>query len=327
MPAKAKQSSGVFRIFKNIGIFFLVLIIGVVLLKDLIIKTAIAQVGTPILGAKIDIKSFSWNMFTGKVVIKDLFVEHPPGFEEGNLVNIPEVIVQYDLGSILHGQYHMPLVVVNMKEMVVVKNKEGKLNVDALKVVHPDPNKKAPPLPPFKIDTLKLNVGQVVYKDYFKKDKPEILVYNVGIKDKTFKDIDNVAKLVTVVLVQAMKQTAIQGAGIYAAATVVGASFLPAAVVGVLVSKDDATGEIAKGMDKVLNVSETFIRQKGVFKKTDKNGDTATITGKIEGTDVTIKVEKISWQKTRLTIAARKYMLPKREFAAGILYQISQQLQ
>ena len=117
-------------------------------------------------------------------------------------------------------------------------------------------------VPPFQIDELRLNVGRVIYKNYFKREPlgPEVLVYDVGLKDRTIKNVDSVPKLVTGVIVQAMKQTAIQGAGIYAAAAVMGVGFLPGAVLGVIVAKDDAVAEFSTGFDKIFKVSERLMR-------------------------------------------------------------------
>ena len=42
--------------------------------------------------------------------------------------------------------------------------------------------------------------------------------------------------------------------------------------------------------------------------------------------DIKIRVEKISWFKTKVTVSARKFMLAKREFAGGVLYQIAEKL-
>ena len=75
------------------------------------------------------------------------------------------------------------------------------------------------------LDVMKLNLGKVVFKDYSKGEPPAVSAYNIHVKDKTFKNINSVQKLVTVVLVEAMGPTAIRSAGIYAAATVLGVGF------------------------------------------------------------------------------------------------------
>ena len=105
------------------------------------------------------------------------------------------------------------------------------------------------------------------------------------------------------------------------ASAVLGVGFLPAAVLGVIVSKDSATAEVSSNFGKVFAVSENFIKEKGSLKQSDK--DQGLIIGDIDGVNLKIKIEKISAGKTRLTVSAHKYMIPKREFASGVIYQIS----
>ena len=310
-------------VFKNIGIFLAVSFILVLFFKDSIIKTSAEQIGSSVLGARLNISKFSWNIAASKIIVKDITIGNPPGFEKSKFVDIPEIVVQYDPKALSKGIWHMPLALIDLKEMTVVKNDEGQLNVDALKVLHPEKNAKIA-APPFMIDELKLNVGKVIYKDYFKKATPEILVYNVNFKDRVLKNIDSVPKLVGGIIMQAVKRTAIQGAGMYAAAAVMGVGFLPGAVLGVVVAKDDAIQDFPKGYGQVFDACLKFIKDRGQLVKSDK--DKGFIEGKIEGTDVKVKFEKLSWFKTRVTISARKFMLPRREFAGGLLYQIGQRL-
>ena len=49
------------------------------------------------------------------------------------MLDIAEVGLDYDLPALLGGRLHFPLVILNLSEMVVVKNQDGVLNVDALK--------------------------------------------------------------------------------------------------------------------------------------------------------------------------------------------------
>jgi len=93
-------------------------------------------------------------------------------------------------------------------------------------------------------DVVKLNLGKVIVKDYRKGEPPTILAYNIGIDDKEYKNITSAQEFVTLVMIQAMGPAAIKGAGIYAAATVLGVAFLPAGVAGVLLGTDSGIEEI-----------------------------------------------------------------------------------
>lgn len=175
-------------------------------------------------------------------------------------------------------------------------------------------------MPEFQIDELKLNIGKVLFNDHYKKPMPQLLVYDIDLKNKSFKNINNVNKLIAVVLAQALKPTAIQSAGIYAATALAGAAFLPAAVLGVIVATDSSTGEFSVSAAKAFEAALKFVKEKGRLIKADKAK--GLIEANIQGVDIKIKVEKISVFKSRMTVAGRKYMLAKKQFAAGILYQI-----
>lgn len=331
MPIRHKSGTvNILALLKSIAIGAVLLFLLLMVLKDPIIKVVAERTGSSALGAKLVIGNFSWNMITSVIRIKDIKVDHPPGFEAGMFVHIPEVVVSYDPKALMGGNWHMPLVSLDLKEMFVIKNAEGKLNVDALKMLHPPDEKEtaetqtAAAPPAFMIDELKLNVGQVIYKDYFKKPTPNILVYHINFKNRIIKNIDSVPKLVGGIIVQAVKKTALQGAGIYAAAAVMGAGFLPGAVLGVVVAKDDAVDDFPKRYGQMFDACMKFIKERGTVVKFDEGK--GTIEGKVDGVSVKVKLEKISWNKTRVIISARKLMLPKREFAGGLLYQIGQTL-
>ena len=322
---KKPSSVGKFmlKLLKTAGIVLALFLAFVLVFKNPIIKASAQGIGSSILGAKLSIGKFSWDVAANKIIVKDITIDHPQGYEKGVFVDIPEVVLQYDAKALSKGVWHMPLVLIDLKEMTVIKNNEGKLNVDALNVLHPEKSAKMV-LPPFMIDELKLNVGQVIYKDYFNRTTPNILVYNINFKDKVVKNIDSAPKLVGAVIMQAMKHTAIQSAGMYAAAAVMGVGFLPGVVLGVIVAKDDVIQDFSKGYAQAFDACEQFIKERGQLVKSDRSK--GSIEGKLEGTDVKIKVEKLSWFKTRITVSARKFMMPKREFAGGVLYQIGKKL-
>jgi hypothetical protein len=319
--------SNIFKLFgiaiKLMLISLAILLAGAVMFKDFVIRTAGAQVASSVLGAPVHMGYFSWGFMNQKIVINDLVIGHPPGFEEGGFLEISKAVVEYDLGAFLKGQMRMPLVVVDLRQMTVIKSAEGPLNVDSLKVIQADKKEKFE-VPAFQIDELRLSIGRVVYKDHFKKKKPQILVYDINMKNKSFKNINNVPKLMTVVVVQALKPTAIHSAGVYAAATLLGVGFLPGAVLGIVVAKDDAIGELGVGLGRAFDMTVQFVKDHGRLTRSDKAK--GIVDGSVQGMDVKIRLEKISWFKTRITVAARKFMLPKKEFAAGILYQIGQKL-
>ena len=309
----------------------LMVIFGVIIvlsmLKDVIIKTVITSVGSDVVGASMKVGSFGLGILTHKVQIRDFKLYNPKGFPRETMVDLPEVKVDYDLGALLSGHMHFPLVVVNLKELVVIRNPDGKLNVDSLKVVEEQKKKgisfKQEQIA-LKIDVMKLNVDRVVFKDLSKGPEPLIQVFDVGLKDKTFKDISSVQQMVTLILVQAMGHTAIRSAQIYAAATVLGVGFLPAGIVGILTGQDHSSVEYNKSFDRVYQTTVSLLQNIGLIKNEDKA--MGTIKATVQGCDLNVKIETTYEHKTKVTVSARQLMIPKEEVAAGILYQITDKL-
>ncbi|MCK5178198.1 MAG: AsmA family protein [Candidatus Omnitrophica bacterium] len=320
--------------YQKILIIVFIVIIGIVVLKDVLIKSAITTVGSSILGAPIKIRKFALRAITQKVHIEDMVIYNPKGFPEGPLVDISEIRVDFDLGALLKGELHLPLIIFDLKEIILVKDKDGNLNVDALKVaeVKEEPEQKeekAKPkesgkMMPMRIDELRLNVERVIMKDYSLGEKPVILVYEIALKDKVFKNIKSPEQLATLVMVQAMGPAGIKGAAIYGAATLLGAAFLPAGVVGILIGKDSSTAEYRTDYDELYDVSMSVINEAGTLKSEDRAK--GVIKAKVDGADVTIKLEKTQEQKVQVTISARKLMLPKPEIAGGVQYQIEKEI-
>ena len=321
--------------WQSILIVVAVALIGLGIVKNILVQTAISAFGSKIVGAPIRIGVFSIGFITQKVHIRDLKLYNPPGFPNEPLVDFPEIRVDYDVFALLTGKIHLRLVIVNMKEMVVIRNKEGKLNVDSLKVVqeHKAKAENKGPGPPakkessemaFQIDKMKLNIEKVIVKDYSQRDQPFIQAYDLGLKDKTFENIDSIPQMITLIMVQALGPTAIKSAGLYAVATVLGVGFLPAGILGVIVGNDASSAEFDKPFNHVFNVCLELAEQKGEVKSQDKAD--GRIRGRMDGVDITIKVEKTKNHKIGVTVEARKYMIPRPEVAGGILYQISEKL-
>ena len=259
---------------------------------------------------------------------------NPPGFPNEPFIHIPEVGADYDLGALLTGKLHLPLVILNLKEMTVVKNKEGALNVDSLKVsqqaekpkekgAEEKPKEKSKEMA-MQIDVVQLNVSRVIFKDYSKGEPPAVQVFEVALKDKKFENVTSPQQLVTLIMVQAMGPTAIKSAKVYAAATILGVGFLPAGIVGALVGDDDVTQEFHKKLDQVYKVSLDVIKKAGELKSEDKKK--GVIKAKVKGVDVTVEIKETINRTVEVKVSARQLMLPKPEVAGGVLYQIAEEL-
>lgn len=203
---------------KKIGIGLLIVVIILVVLglaKNIIIKSAVSGGVRATTGLKLQIKGLKVGVFNSLIDIKDLKLFNPPGFTDKIMVDIPKIYIDYDLGAFFKNKVHLEKMNLDLKELVVVKNEKGELNLDSLKVVKEKKEEKAPKEkeakkegPQIQIDDLHLKIGKVIYKDYSKGSTPQVKEYNVNI-DEQYKDITDPNALVSLIVVKALAKTAI----------------------------------------------------------------------------------------------------------------------
>lgn len=192
---------------------FLVLIIG----KNMVIKHVLAGGVKTLTGLKMHIDKTDVGVFSTKIALEGLTLYNPKDFPDKVMIEMPELYVDYDLGAMFKKNVHLSELRINLKEFVVVRNKDGSLNLDSLKVVketkqesaQPDKKvKKAKPDGSFQIDVMSLKIDKVIFKDYSVGDKPKITEYPVKINEK-FTNINDPKKVANVIIVKAIMNTAI----------------------------------------------------------------------------------------------------------------------
>jgi hypothetical protein len=199
---------------KPVKILIAVVVILVVLgfLKDFIIKSSVEAGAKFATGADIKIGGFSLGIISQSVRITDLKMFNPPGFPQDQImVSIPEIAVRSDILAFLKGTLHVPYLRLNLDEVKVIKNKEGKLNVNSLKFAQQPAGQQKPGAKSAKkemkmqLDLVSLNIGKVVMEDYTGGGPlPKVTEFNVNLKDKEFKNITNPAQLGSAVMQAAL---------------------------------------------------------------------------------------------------------------------------
>ncbi len=308
----------------------IVTISGLAVVKNQVVKSAVTIGASTVLGAPVKIDSLSFGIFKQAIIIKGLKVYNPKDFPKDILVNMPVISVSYDLGAMLAKKIHLKRVEIDLKELNIVKNKEGKLNVDSLNV---SKEQEKPPAGEkektaqdisLRIDELILTVGIVVYKDFTKGEKPATEVFDVNIERKTYKNITSAQQLAALILSEPLKQTAIKSAKIYAASAVLGVGFLPAGVALTLLGKDSAKETFDTGFNNAYAVSLSILEKSGSV--TEKNKETGIIKAAVNKNDVTVRIEQKTPRSVEITVSAKRLLLPKPEIAKGILYDISDKI-
>lgn len=198
----------------------LALVIALFLVRNVVARTALAKAVTKITGLDFTTESVNIGVFNTSITMKGLRLHNPSGFPDPVMVDIARIYVDYDLGDCIRKKVHLEELALALDELVVVKNKEGELNLNALKVVkeekekEEDKGKETPAegeqgkAPEIQIDVLELKIGKVVYKDYSRGESPKVQEFNVNI-DERYENITDLQKLGRLVVVKALRETAI----------------------------------------------------------------------------------------------------------------------
>lgn len=311
---------------KKIPVILIIVALALAILgisKDYLIKSSVALAASKIMGVRVGIDAFSLGIAKPVIRVRGFRLYNPQGFPEEPMVDISKVSVEYDFGALMKKQLHFNRVEFDLNEMTVVKNKDGRLNVDELKVA----KKEEEPAQPMalRIDYLSLSIGRVIYKDFSKGEKPSIEIFEANIKNKAFKNISSAQQLASLVLLEALKPTAIKGAKIYALSSLAGVSvFSPVGAALVLAGKDSAQASFEKSYGQAYESSLEIMNKNVKVQLEDR--EAGVIKGEADKVNVTVKIAQINEKLVRVTVTARKYLLPKPKTASGILYQISQKL-
>jgi hypothetical protein len=154
-----------------------------------------------------------------KMDITDMKLFNPPGFHDKDMFDIPKFLVEFELASFFKNRAHFQTVELNLQELMVVRNKERKLNLDALTSVGEKWGQQQKPAgqkevkgeqqsPQVTIDKLILKIGKVVYKNYSLGETPFTRTFTVGINE-VYRDVTDPKKLVNLIIVRALERTAI----------------------------------------------------------------------------------------------------------------------
>jgi len=199
-----------------IGIVLLALLVCFLVAKDIIVKTAVSTGVEAVTGLKLDIKKMNIGLFKTLIGIKGLRLYNPEGFPDKTMIDMPEIYVDYNLGNILKKKVHLEEIRINLKEFTVVRTKDGKLNLDALKTVQDKKEGKKPSkekeeegeMPELQIDSMDLKIGKVTLKDYSKGVKPSVIEFKINI-DEHYENITDPYTFVNLIIVKALMNTTI----------------------------------------------------------------------------------------------------------------------
>lgn len=194
----------------KIFIAVVVVLVALLFVKDMVVKFSVENGIEYVTGLKLRMGSLRLGLVKTDVDIKDLKIDNPKGYKDKVMIDMPRIYVEYSLPEVIKGNIHLKDVKIDLKELVVVKNEKGELNLNSLNVVKGEEGAKAPAgkakAMNLRIDNLDLKIDRVVYKDYSAGGAPTVKEFNVGI-DESFSNIDDPAELVKLLIVKSLANT------------------------------------------------------------------------------------------------------------------------
>ena len=177
-----------------IATFMLIIFVVIVLViaRNSIVKTAIIKGVEAAAGVEVKIQDVDIGLFNSYATIKYLKVYNPAQFSDRLMADIPQIYLDYDLAGFLKNKVHFKKLKIEIKELSVVMNEKGKLNINSLAVLLPKPNGTKPP--EVKIDVLILKIGKVVSKGYLTVIGAKTMEFALNL-DETFNDVTNPSKV------------------------------------------------------------------------------------------------------------------------------------
>lgn len=163
-------------------------------------------------GLKASVGGVSVGMFKAGVRVKNLKVFQPEPFSPGVMADIPEIYVSYRPLSLLRRKLVFPEMRVYLRELYLVRNRNGDLNFRYLLrreregEIFPSPGEG---MLSFRIEELRLRIDRIVFKDYLRGNPPRVREFRVDMEE-TFHNVTDFSSLGRQILSRLLEKTALK---------------------------------------------------------------------------------------------------------------------
>ena len=175
----------------TIAVLGLAVLTGVALCRQIIAQKAVETAIRQMTGFPIRIESLHVSPWHSRFAAGGIQLFNPPEFTERLFADVPRVYVDYEFGSLFCARAQITRADLHIREIVIVKNTNGHSNVEQLRGLGMYEAEGRSVARPFQIDTLNLQIGRVVTKEYNKdgscKESTRVLDMTVTFRNVTEK--------------------------------------------------------------------------------------------------------------------------------------------
>lgn len=244
---------------KKVLIFIIIifLILGLLSAKNIILKLVLEKVVRAISGLRLSLGAIDVGLIKPFIKVERLILLNPDKFLNKTCFEIPLLYVEYDMASLFRNQIRLKDMVLELKELSVIKNTDGELNLNSLNIVKSSAKGRTKKMdltlamPAIRIDRLHLKVGRVIYKDYTQAPFPKIVEFNINL-DERYEDISNPYALGSLIVARSLYRTSISRLTGFDLGT------LEEKLEGIVIK---GAGVIEKATEKVVGLSGGFTKE------------------------------------------------------------------
>ncbi len=183
--------------FLKIGIFLVVVGVLAVFLFPRVVKKVLADHLSEKVGLPVVIRKLDFNLARPQFLMKDVKLFNPSGFPSSELAVLKEVKVNYFLPPIIVGRLEFQRIEINFKELRLIRNKTGRLNLPEPRVLTERP-----------MAEVVLSLGPVTYTD-LSEDQPVQKTFDLALGNALYRNVKGVLGILEIVNWEAIKRTGI----------------------------------------------------------------------------------------------------------------------
>jgi len=179
----------------------IVLVVGLLLLKDALFKSYLISQIRAETGLDVKIAHAEMGLFSPTLTIDNLKLFNRPEFGGSPFLDLPDFHVEYDRQLLSQGRLRVTLMRLEIAEINIVKNPEGRLNIDGFQVALVTAFERSDsPLFFTGIDVLNLSVGKLRYITQGASASTKEVTVNL--KHEIIRDVRSVEDLIKKILWQ-----------------------------------------------------------------------------------------------------------------------------
>ncbi len=171
----------------------LVLTIGLVLVKDLLLKELLAHRVRRETGLETRIERLEVGLLSPTVTVENLRIYNPPEFGGSLFIHVAECHIEYDRPALLLRRLHLLLFRLNLAEASLVENAAGQVNLEAIRQrfrrKHGETNERRPGFEFGGVDMLNLSLGRLYRVNLAAPGRVQTL--NLGVQNEIYTNLDS----------------------------------------------------------------------------------------------------------------------------------------